>query len=80
MSLTHAVPNRFTALLLGLATTLLLLLITARKGVAEKAKADDCLNQNSSVCRMVETCTPKGFEANGTCNWVYTVSRYYWKY
>lgn len=80
MSRTHFVPFRLTALVAGCGAALVLLTVSAQRGAAEKAPAEeDCLNRRDSVCRMVETCTPKGFEANGTCQWNYTVSRSYWK-
>jgi hypothetical protein len=77
--LTLARPNT-TALAVGCAGALLLLTLVSRSGAAEKQPADDCLNHKDAVCRMVESCTPKGFETNGTCAWTYTVSRSYWKY
>lgn len=77
--LTLTRPN-IPALAIGCAGALLLLTLVSRSGSAEKQPAEDCLNAKDSVCRMVESCTPKGFEANGTCAWTYTVSRSYWKY
>jgi hypothetical protein len=71
---------RHAALVAGTAGAILVLALTARPSVAEKAVADDCANHTSSVCRLVETCSPKGFEDNGTCKWIYTASRSYWKF
>jgi hypothetical protein len=62
---------------LGAAATLGLLGVLSRPARAEKVT--DCLNQSTSVCQMVETCSG-GFEPNGTCKYIYTVTRYYWKY
>ncbi len=64
---------------LGIAGAIVLLALTSRAGMAEKQQADNCDNGYASLCRLVETCTPKGFEANGTCRWIYTASRYYWR-
>ncbi len=60
----------------GLVFTLGLLILVNRPVKAEKAP--QCLNQNTSVCEMVERCSG-GFESNGTCKWTYTVTRYYWR-
>lgn len=62
---------------IGLAITLGLLILVNRPVKAEKAP--QCMNQNTSVCETVERCSG-GFEANGTCKWIYTITRYYWKY
>ncbi len=72
--------RRTAAFALGCVGALLLLTLVSRPGAAEKQHVDDCLSANDSVCRMVETCVPHGFEANGTCKWNYTVSRSYWKF
>jgi hypothetical protein len=68
-------PTR--AIALGLLGTLVLLGAVSRPGRAQKAA--DCLNQTTSLCQTVERCSG-GFEANGSCNWIYTISRYYWRY
>jgi hypothetical protein len=68
-------PTRVIAL--GVIGTLVLLGAVSRPGQAEKAV--DCLNQTSSLCQTVERCSG-GFEANGSCPWIYTISRYYWRY
>lgn len=62
--------------ILGAVAALALLTLLTRPARAEKSR--DCLNQNTSVCQTVERCSG-GFEANGTCKWIYTVTRYYWK-
>lgn len=77
-ALTLSRPN-LLALAIGSTGGFLLLALVARPGAAEKQQ-DDCRNHKDAVCRMVETCTPKGFENNGTCKWNYTASRSYWKY
>ena len=79
MPIRHLTASRHAAFIAGCAGALLLLTLVARRGVAEKQQADECYNHNSSLCRLVETCTPKGFEDNGSCKWNYTASRYYWK-
>ena len=75
MSLTLRRPARMVAVTL-LATPVLLGAL-ARPGRAEKST--DCRNQTTSLCQTVERCSG-GFEANGSCQWIYTISYYYWKY
>jgi hypothetical protein len=54
-----------------------LLVLTARDGNAERAK--QCANNTSSLCQQIERCEPVGFDSNGTCRWIYSISRYYWR-
>jgi hypothetical protein len=61
----------------GLLIALGLLALTSTPSQA--AMEEDCRNQTTSLCRTVERCSG-GFEQNGTCRWIYTVQRYYWKY
>jgi hypothetical protein len=61
----------------GLLSTLILLALVSKPAAA--AKTTDCMNQSTAVCQIVERCSG-GFETNGTCKWIYTVNRYYWKY
>ncbi len=62
---------------LGAIATLTLLALFSRP--ARAAKLDpECLNQNASLCQQIEKCSG-GFEPNGTCKWIYTVTRYYWR-
>lgn len=67
--------------LFGLSTlaTLLLLGTVQRTASAEKANPEECYNNTQALCQKIETCSG-GFEANGTCKWIYTVTRYYWKF
>jgi hypothetical protein len=75
MTITVSHPSR--GLIFGAAAALILL--TAVNRPARAAKATECLNQSSAVCQVVERCSG-GFEQNGSCKWIYTVNRYYWKY
>ena len=68
-------PARTIAI--GVLATSVLLTLVSRP--ARAAKLSECLNQTTSLCQTVERCSG-GFEANGSCRWIYTVSRYYWKY
>lgn len=74
-------PTQFTGVVTGIVGAVALLTITARPGIAEKLgpDPDSCGQGRASLCRLVETCEPKGFEVNGTCRWIYTASRYYWR-
>jgi hypothetical protein len=66
--------------LMGLAGAFILLTLTSQAGAAEKAgDQDNCDSGNASLCRTIETCTPKGFEDNGTCKWIYTKRSFYWR-
>ena len=71
-----AIQGPVRALGIGLVATLALLALVSRPAAA--AKSSDCLNQNTSACQTIERCSG-GFETNGTCRWIYTVTRYYWK-
>lgn len=75
MSLALRRPSRMLAM--TVLATLALLGALSRPGRAEKSA--DCLNHTTSVCQTVERCSG-GFEANGSCQWLYTISYYYWKY
>jgi hypothetical protein len=72
-----AIPRPARAVALGLVATLVLLAVGSRP--ARAAKSTDCLNVTSALCQTVERCSA-GFEANGSCKWIYTISRYYWRY
>lgn len=61
---------------LGAVATLILLALFSRSARAEKADPE-CLNRNASLCQQIEKCSG-GFEPNGTCKWILTVTRYYW--
>lgn len=67
------------ARVLGLGALATLALLGALNRPAQAEKSQDCYNNTTSVCQTVETCSG-GFEPNGTCKWVYTIKRYYWKY
>jgi hypothetical protein len=73
--------SHLAGLATGLIGAVLLLAATSRPGVAERLvpDPDNCGQGRASMCRLVETCEPKGFEANGTCRWIYTASKYYWR-
>lgn len=60
----------------GFVATLALITVATRP--AKAAKLEDCMSQNPALCQVIERCSG-GFEANGTCKWIYTVSRKYWK-
>lgn len=64
---------------LGTALTLLFLGLIPRPANAAKTVPEECYNNTTVLCQKIETCSG-GFEPNGTCNWIYTVTRYYWKY
>lgn len=70
-----------TGIAAGLIGALLLLMVTSRPGAAERQDPDpdNCGQGRASMCRLVETCEPKGFEANGTCKWIYTAKKSYWR-
>lgn len=73
--------SHLAAITTGLIGAVILLTMTSRTGMAEKAipDPDKCGAGYASLCKLVETCTPKGFEANGTCKWIYTAAKSYWK-
>lgn len=75
----HALSFRshLAGVTLGLIGAIVLLALLPRPGMAEK-EPTFCGAGRASVCKLVETCEPKGFEANGTCKWIYTASRSYW--
>jgi hypothetical protein len=75
MSITLAGPSRVLALVAT--CSLLLLAAVSRPGRAQKST--DCKNQITAVCQTVERCSG-GFEANGSCRWMYSISYYYWRY
>jgi hypothetical protein len=68
---------RLGAVLAGFLAAAALLLLSTREGNAERAK--QCSNNTSSLCQQIERCEPVGFEANGSCRWIYSISRYYWR-
>jgi hypothetical protein len=70
--------KRFGTAAAGFLAAIGLLALATEAGHAEKAK--ECTNHTTSLCEQVERCTPNGFEANGTCHWIYTIQRYYWGY
>lgn len=72
-----AIPGPARAVALGLVATLVLLALGSRP--ASAAKSTDCQNVTEALCQTVERCSG-GFEANGSCKWIYTISRYYWRY
>ena len=73
----HFVPSPSRALGLGAMATLVLLGVLNRPARAEKST--DCQNNTTALCQQVETCSG-GFEPNGSCKYLYIVTRYYWKY
>lgn len=69
---------RWLATGLGLFGALLLLSLSARPGQA--MKEDACWAGTTTLCRSVERCEPNGFDSDGKCRWIYSISRYYWRY
>lgn len=72
-----AIPGPVRAIALGAAATSILVAAVSRPAGAEKAL--ECYNQSTAVCQTIERCSG-GFEWNGTCKWILTVTRSYWKY
>jgi hypothetical protein len=72
---------QFAGLTAGILGALVLLTLTSHPAAAKKADPDPdtCGQGLGSLCRNVETCTPKGFEDNGTCKWTYTSTKTYWR-
>lgn len=74
--MTRSIRRRTGRVVLGAMAGLTLLALLNRP--VRAAKVDpECLNQNASLCQQIERCSG-GFEANGTCKWILTTTRYYW--
>lgn len=75
--MTPGLLRAFRTATVGALATLGLLAIGTRPAKAAKLNPD-CYNTNPALCEQVEKCSG-GFEPNGTCKWIYTVTRYYWR-
>lgn len=76
--MTRVLATPRIGLVLGaILATLALLLFTSREGHAERAT--QCTNNTSSLCQQIERCEPVGFESNGSCRWILSTTRYYWR-
>ena len=71
------IPGPVRAIALGALATSILGAAVSRPARAEKSS--ECYNHTAVLCQTIERCSG-GFETNGTCKWIYTITRTYWRY